>query len=93
MMMSLLLRAGKSPTSTGRMARTTRCRRRFAAGPRVDRVAPQDSGAGGIAAGVVALVAVPVEPAVDLDAPLFDTPELDASLREGEQGQEHRDES
>jgi hypothetical protein len=60
MTMSLLSRAGKSPTSTGRMARTTPCRPRYAAGPQGGRPAPEDSGAGGIVAGVVALAAVPV---------------------------------
>ena len=65
MMISLLSRAGKSPTSTGRMARTTPFRPRFAAGPQVvppAPEAPQVSGAGGIVAGVVVLAAVPVVP-------------------------------
>jgi hypothetical protein len=64
MMISLLSRAGKSPTSTGRMARTTPCRPRFAAGPQVGPLAPeaqQGSGAGGIVAVAVALA---VDPAV-----------------------------
>jgi hypothetical protein len=38
--------------------------------------------------------ATPVsEVSADPDAPLFETPELDVSLREGEQRHEHRDES
>lgn len=36
---------------------------------------------------------VPAQPAVEPDAPLFGMPELDVSLREGEQGRERRDES
>lgn len=35
----------------------------------------------------------PVQPVVDPDAPLFDTPQLDVSLREAEHGHEHRDDS
>lgn len=65
MMISLLSRAGKSPTSTGRMARTTPCRPRFAAGPQGGQVDPEGSGAGGIVAGVVDLAAVPEAPAAE----------------------------
>ena len=63
MTMSLLSRVGKSPTSTGQMARTTPCRPRSAAGPQAVLVAPEGSGAGGIAAVAVVQAAVLVAPA------------------------------